>query len=285
MKTLFSVLATSAILLLASCSKEKSIDSTDPDGGGSGGGNQASGQLVKTVIQLGTTDSTVSYFAYDGQGRFTRQWLGGTQNIMSDNGETRVVRNGQGTIQYIVIKDQVGASDSLLYTVNFNAGTGRYTSKIITEEVSGTVYRDSIVYSYNSSGQITEELYYTKVNNQPYEEWSKILFTYNNGNLTEYRGFYMDDLTNAYVQESRIVIEYDNKQSPLVLGAEGIVMDQINYVSPNNVTSAVVSDLSDPANDETVSYEYVYNDKNKPATASITFSSLGLPIPVTFYYN
>src|SRR5687768_12483804 len=99
MKTLFSVLATNAILLLPSCSRENSIDSTDPDGGGNGG-NQASGQLVKTVIQLGTTDSTVRYFAYDGQGRFTRQWLGGTQNIMSDNGETRVVRNGQGTIQY-----------------------------------------------------------------------------------------------------------------------------------------------------------------------------------------
>ena len=36
MKTIFSVLATSTILLLASCSKEKSIDSTDPDGPGSG---------------------------------------------------------------------------------------------------------------------------------------------------------------------------------------------------------------------------------------------------------
>lgn len=288
MKKIFTILTTSTILLLASCSKEKSIDSTDPDSPGQGGsgGNQPTGQLIKTVIMLGQNDSTVNNYAYDGQSRFTRQWLGGTQNLMGDNGETRVVRNGQGNIQYIILKEQAGSTtDSLLYTVNFNSGTGRYTSKILIEVLQGTTYKDSIVYSYNSSGQITEELNYISVNNSPYQQWSKNLFTYNNGNLVEFRGFLMDYNTNAFVQKSQILIEYDNKQSPLVLGAEGVVLDEINFVSPNNVTRAVVNDLDEPANNETVTYNYVYNDKNKPATATITLSSLGLPIPVTFYYN
>src|SRR5918993_1226970 len=205
MKKIFSIIATStALLLLASCSKEKSIDSSDPDapgGGGGGGGSTASGQLVKTVIQLGATDSTVNYYSYDGQSRFSRQWLGGTQNIMNDNGETRVVRNSGGNIQFIILKETPGSTtDSLVYTVYHNSGAGRYTAKVLREELNGVVYKDSVVYSYNASGQITEELNWVSVDNSPYEEWSKTLYTYTNGNLTEYRGFFMDYNTNAYVQ-------------------------------------------------------------------------------------
>ena len=289
MKKIFSIIATSTVLLLTSCSKEKSIDSSDPDApgsGGGGGGNTATGQLVKTVIQLGPTDSTVNYFSYDGQSRFSRQWLGGTQNVMNDNGETRVVRNSAGNIQFIILKETPGSTtDSSVYTVYYNSGAGRYSSKVLKEQLNGVMYKDSVVYSYNASGQIIEELYWVSVDNSPYEEWSKTLFTYTNGNLTEYRGFFMDYNTNAYVQLSHIAIEYDAKQSPLVLGAEGIVLEQLNFVSPNNVTKATVTDLEEPSNNEVVTYAYVYNDKNKPATANITFQSLGLPIPITFYYN
>ena len=284
MKKLFSILCTSVILLLVSCTKEKSIDSTDPDA--PGGGSQASGQLVKTVIQLGLTDSAVSYISYDGEGRFQRTWLGGNQNPMNDYGDTRVVRNSQGIITRIILKNEANsATDSLEYQVYFNTGNGRYAAKVFTEEEQGVIYKDSIVYSYNASGQISEELSYISIDNSPYEEWSKTLYSYTNGNLTGYQGYFMNYNTNAYVQLSQIDIEYDNNQSPLVLGAEGILLEQINLVSPNNVTRATVSDLEEPANNETVTYTYTYNDKNKPATGSITFQSVGLPIPITFYYN
>lgn len=287
MKKIFHLFATCTALLLFSCSKEKSIDSSDPNAPGSGGGgNQTTGQLVKTVIQLGQSDSTVNYYRYDGQSRFMRHWLGGTQNVLNDYGETRVVRNSAGNIQFIILKDDPNSTtDSLIYTVYHNSGGGRYASKVIKEELNGTLYKDSIVYSYNAGGQITEELNYVSVDNDPYEEWSKTLYTYASGNLTGVRNFYMDFNTNAYVQLSEILIEYDNKQSPLVLGAEGILLEQLSYVSPNNVTKATVNDLEEPANNEVVTYAYVYNDKNKPATANITFQSLGLPIPITYYYN
>ena len=286
MKKTFSLLAICATLLLASCSKEKSIDSSDPDGPNNGG-NTPKGLLVKTVIQLGQTDSSVTNFSYDGEGRLSRMWLSGNQNVMSDPGEVRVERDAQGRIKAIGIRDEVGATtDSRVYTVHFNTSTNRYISKVVSETYQGVLYKDSIVYNYNANGQITEEVYYVSVENSPYADWSKTEFTYgSNGNLTEYKGYFRDPMSSNYVQASHIAIEYDNKPSPLVLGAEGILLDQINFVSPNNVTRATVTDLEEPSNSEVVSYAYEYNDKNKPATANITFQSVGLPIPATFYYQ
>ncbi len=285
MKKIF-LLATTATLLLFSCSKEKSIDTTDPDGPGGGGGGNSSGLLVKTAIQLGQNDSSITNYAYDAQNRLVRLWLSGNQNVMSDPGEIIIVRNSQGAIQSFTVNDAPGSSENMVYTVYYDGGSGRYTAKVSTEDVSGTLYRDSLVYNYNGAGQISEEIYYVSIDGSPYADWAKNEFIYNgSGNLTEYKGYFLDVNTINYVQASHILVEYDNKTNPLVLGAEGILLDQINFVSPNNVTKATVTDLEDPSNNEVATYAYVYNDKNKPATATITFQSVGLPIPITFYYQ
>ena len=284
MKKIF-LLATTATLLLFSCSKEKSIDTTDPDGPGGGGGN-SSGLLVKTAIQLGQNDSSITNYGYDAQNRLVRFWLSGNQNVLNDPGEIVIVRNSQGAIQSFTVKDAPGSSDNMVYTVYYDGGSGRYTAKVSTEDVSGTLYRDSLVYNYNSAGQISEEIYYVSIDGSPYADWAKNEFLYSgNGNLTEYKGYFLEVNTMSYVQASHILVEYDNKTNPLVLGAEGILLDQINFVSPNNVTKATVTDLEDPDNNEVADYAYVYNDKNKPATATITFQSVGLPIPITFHYQ
>ena len=286
MKKIFFVLATCATLLLASCSKEKSIDSGDPDGPGTGGGgSNETGLLVKTAIQLGQNDSSVTNYGYDAQNRFIRFWQTGNDNVMGDPEEIVILRNGAGVIQTFTVNDDPSSSTAnTVYTVYNEAG--RYTAKVSQQVVSGSTYRDSLVYNYNGAGQISEEIYYVSIDGSPFADWAKNEFIYSgNGNLTEYKGYFLDVNTMNYVQASHILVEYDNKTNPLVLGAEGILLDQINFVSPNNVTKATVNDLEDPANNEVATYAYVYNDKNKPATASITLQSIGLPIPVTFHYQ
>ena len=285
MKRIVSILATAATLLLFSCSKEKSIDSTDPDSPNNGG-NEGKGLLVKTAIQLGLNDSSVSNYGYDDQNRLIRFWLTGNNNVMQDPSEIVIARGGSGAIQSFIVKGAPGTNGDEVYTVLYNAGTGHYSAKVSQETVAGSVRRDSLVYNYNAAGQISEEIYYISFDGSPYVDWAKNEFNYgSNGNLTSYKGYFLDENTMTYVQASDIVVEYDNKTSPLVLGAEGIVLDQINFVSPNNVTKATVTDLEDPSNNEVATYTYVYNDKDKPATASITFQSVGLPIPITFYYQ
>lgn len=286
MKKTFTVLATCATLLFASCSKEKSIDTTDPDGPGTGGGgSNEAGLLVKTTIQLNQNDSSVTNYGYDAQKRLIRFWQSGNDNVMNEPDEIVILRNGSGVIETFTVNEDPGsASGSTVYTV-YNEG-GRYTAKVSQQVVAGSTYRDSLVYKYNSAGQVNEEVYYVSIDGSPYADWAKNEFVYSgNGNLTEYKGYFLDVNTMSYAQASHILVEYDNKTNPLVLGAEGILLDQINFVSPNNVTKATVNDLEDPANNEVATYTYVYNDKAKPATAAITFQSVGVPIPVTFHYQ
>jgi len=283
MKKIFSVLATCTALLLFSCSKEKSIDTTDPNGPGNGGGGGA-GLLVKTAIQLGQNDSSITNYAYDAQNRLIRLWLSGNQNVLNDPGEVVILRNGSGAIERFTVRDEPGGSGSMVYTV-YSTG-GRYTAKVSQEVANNTTYRDSLVYNYNGAGQISEEVYYVSIDGSPFVDWAKNEFVYSgNGNLTEYKGYFLDVNTMNYVQASHILVEYDDKTNPLVMGTEGILLDQINFVSPNNVTRATVTDLEDPSNNEVATYTYVYDNNNKPATASITFQSVGLPIPITFHYQ
>lgn len=285
MKKIFSVLATCTTLLLFSCSKEKSIDTTDPDGPG-GGGNETSGLLAKTVIQSGPSDSSVTNYGYDDQKRLVRLWLTGNQNVLSDPGEITIVRNAAGNIQSFTIKDDPGASTGMMYNLNLAPGGSQYASKVSQEVYQGVTYRDSVVYNYNAAGQISDETHFVSIDGSPYADWMKNEFTYaGNGNLTAFKGYYLDVNTGQYVQASHILIEYDDKTNPLVLGPEAILMDQINFVSPNNVLKATVNDLEDPSNNEVATYTYVYNDKNKPASATIMYQSLGVPIPVTFFYQ
>lgn len=274
------------ILLLAalattvfSCSKEKSIDNTDPN---SGGPNNTSNLLVKTSIKVGN-DSAVNNYGYDNQKRLVSQAFTGNFNLLEDYGQVTITRNAQGVIERILTVDD-GSGDQTEYKVYYDATGKKYTAKTTSEVFQGITVKDSTVYTYNANGQITQELFFVN-EGSGYYDYGKTEYSYSGSNLTSAK-FYFKNTANAYEQAAAITYEYDTKSAAMALGAEGIVLEQTTYVSVNNVTKLIYTDLSDPAENETVSFTYTYNSAGRPTNAVITIQSVGnVPIPMSYFYN
>ena len=259
-----------------SCSKEESVDSTDPNSGG----NNSSNVLVKTSIKVGG-DSAVNTYGYDNQKRFISQQFTGTINVMEDYGQTSVSRNTQGIIERILFVDDAG--DQLEYRVYYDGNAKRYLSKTSSEVFQGVTYKDSIVYSYNAAGQISQEMYYLN-EGSGYMDYGKTEYTWSGSNLTTAKYFYRNT-SNIYQQSATLAYEYDSKTAALSLGAEGIILEQTSFVSANNITKLSFTDLEDATQNEVVTFAYTYNAANRPTAASIIIQSVGVPIPMTYFYN
>ena len=276
MKKIF-ILTLLSILVYA-CGKEKSVDTTDPN---SGGGNTNSSVLVKTAIKVGG-DSAVNTYGYDNQKRFASQQFSGTINVMEDYGQLRVTRNAQGAIERILTVED-GSGDQTEYRVYYDANAKRYLSKTSSATFQGMTIKDSTVYSYNAAGQIAQELYYIN-EGSGYMDFAKTEYTYASGNLTNAK-YYYRNASNTYQQSALIAYEYDSKTAALNLGAEAILLEQVTFVSANNITKLSFTDLEDPTENEVVTFAYTYNSANRPTAASIIIQSVGVPIPMTYFYN
>jgi hypothetical protein len=261
-----------------SCSKEKSIDNTDP----SGGTNNTSNLLVKTSIKVGN-DSAVNNYGYDNQKRLISQAFTGNFNLLEDYGQTSITRNAQGVIERIMTVDE-GSGDQTEYKVYYDATGKKYTAKTTSAVYQGVTLKDSVAYTYNANGQITQEVYFIN-EGTGYYDYGKTEYTYSAANLTSAK-YYYKNTSNAYQQSAAITYEYDTKGAAMTLGAEGIVLQQTTYVSANNLTKLIYTDLEDPTQNETVSFTYIYNSAGRPTNAVITIKSVGnVPIPMSYFYN
>lgn len=272
---LLAVLATTVF----SCSKEKSIDNTDPN---SGGPNNATNLLVKTSIKVGN-DSAVNNYGYDNQKRLVSQAFTGNFNLLEDYGQMTITRNAQGVIERILTVDD-GSGDQNEYKVYYDAAGKKYTAKTSSVTYQGVTLKDSTTYTYNGNGQITQEVHFIN-EGSGYYDYGKTEYAYSGSNLTSAK-FYAKNTSNAYEQASSITYQYDTKTAAMALGAEGILLGQTTYVSANNVTKLVYTDLQDPTGNETVNFTYTYNAAGRPTNGVITIQSVGnVPIPISYFYN
>ena len=259
-------------LFLFSCQKEKSLED----------GTIPGTMLDKVVVKVGASDSTITTYGYDGSQRYVSQSIVGDDFLFSGN-NVKVTRNN-GIIQKIETSDQSG--NGLVYNVNYNSSTKEYTYKLATYSSSGATVKDSIAYKY-ASGRIVEEIYYEDDGTTGgYIESEKYDYEYDgSGNLSKVTDSEYDEGSGTYTPISEVTFQYDSKTSPLVLGAESILIDELMSVSNNNPTKIVITNFVDPTYDETIDFEYTYDAKNKPAMANVTFGSLGIPVPVYYYYK
>ncbi len=271
-----------AVLFFYSCSKEESFEINNNNNPG----NPSTGLLVKTVANFGL-DSTIVLYAYDAQKRMTRQIIT-SQDPNFINEDRRIVRAADGHIQQVVYRSDeyvmIGV-DSVVYNVYYN-GTS-YTHKILQfEDRSGVEHKDSTAYTYDAQNRIIkeEEFSYDPVGGT-YIADTKADYSYDGSGIVKVDISHFDTDINNYQLVSQTTAEYDDKESPLSLGNEGIVIDQYHLWNSHNPTKESVVYPDEPSENTASSATYTYNDKNKPMVATVTEANSGLSFIITFYYQ
>lgn len=284
MKSTPAVLAFGTLLLLTSCMKERSIDSTDPDN--PGGGGAAGTRLTRLVSKTGQ-DSSVTLFTYTGGGKLAT--FSGTTVL---DGETvdldqRVERNGSDIITRVILKSsalaQVGL-DSLISRYNYNSSQSRYTSRVTTVELLGFVFRDSTAYAYDGSGKIISAVSYSDEGGG-YGEVSKVEYGYAGNNLSSETYSSFDDQTGQYTEDGTITYGYDAKTAALQLGNEAILLSVTQYYSGNNVSSLAITYSAAPEDNDAVTFTYEYNANNQPVKATTLSQASGESSTLTYTYR
>jgi hypothetical protein len=271
-------------IAFSSCKKEKSVDA-----GGGGGGGPVATLLSKQVSKYGSDSATVNY-TYDGQKRLISMKTVGVDGGAVYESEIKLPRNAQGIIQKYVDKSadyvQFFNTDSIFYTVRYDAAAARYTSKIWVLSFGTVAVKDSIAFSYGSNGRITQLESFIDTGTARYVQYGKTEFTYdgnNNVSIAKTSGY--DNTASRYVLLSTIQYEYDNKTTALSLGNEAFLIDQPALFSTHNVTKITIDDADPAGLDEATVITYVYNAGNKPVTGNQTFQSGGTAGVVTYTYK
>lgn len=278
-----------AIIMLCfyACKKEKSFD---PNAGGSTGGGTAGTLLTKVVTQLGDDDSLGVFYGYDNQKRLISYRYDGVVDGDNFTGETQLIRNTQGIVQKVVVKssDLSGLGvDSMIYAVHYNTSSLRYTSKVLTFDDAGVTIKDSMAYSYNAAGKLSQsEEFLNDGVSAAYAKLSKTEYSYDAvGNVTRVKNYAYNESTGLYEAYDEDVYQYDTKVNPVMIGNEAFLLGDPLFASPNNVTRDTYTDLQDASFNDVVTSVYTYNSNNKPITATITYQSEGVPYPVVYTYN
>jgi len=271
MRTLTTLL-TVAVLVLVACQKEVNFATNN----GSDGGNNSGSLLVKMVAKTGS-DSLVNTYGYDANKRAIDIKTFGIDQGTPTNKEYRIYRNSAGIItQYSTIDADLVAQglDSFVTVVHYDASHSRYTSYVISVNASGFILLDSSTYVYDGSGNIVEEDVYESPSglNSDYYYTGKVIYTYSNGNITEL-DIHDVDQTGVETFSAKNVITYDSKTSPYHFGIEGFPLGHQEWVTPNNIAGETLSDSGGAADNQTVSWVYVYNSEGKPASAVVTYVS------------
>lgn len=270
----WTVIFCALIVGLSACTKEKSIE-----------GGVRETLLVKTVAKLGT-DSLVNAYGYDGNDRLTTY----STNIHVQGNVLLSLaifkRSDDGIVQKATLASNQ-SSDTSVYTVNYSTADARYTSAIATHIISGQPVKDSIAFTYDAAGNITQkEEFFDAGFSAGYVEGFKTTYTYDgDGNVIKATEYKFDVTTATYNQYSETTYEYDTKVNPLKLSIEAYLLDRPDMASVNNVTKTTTTSTSDPSLDETINITYTYNNDNKPDTASILYNSISVPFTSTYYYQ
>ncbi|NTS41149.1 hypothetical protein HRG84_09520 [Flavisolibacter sp. BT320] len=287
MRKLLFVLSAVAIVSV-SCQKENSLELPDSDPG-TGGGNNATGQLVRMVLVSGT-DSLAYDFSYDVAGR-----LGLIKTSAANYNETiRFQRDASGIIKNIIQKNTgllSGGIDSVDTRYYYNAAQGGYTAGVFEMDIQGATYIDSTTFTYDGSGKLSSRTSYAGGIGVPFELSSKLDYTHSALNMNSVKSYSYN--RSNWDLDYTINFSYDNKTNPLQMGIETLLIDP--YISPafglnasiyfgaNNVTFIDYIDPNDPADSYNIRTTYNYNNLDKPTGGTAiegNFTSFW-----RFYYN
>jgi hypothetical protein len=259
-----------SLFLLASCSKELSLDS-------GGAPTLTTNLLVKIVYDYGDDSSQVEY-SYDANKRLIGQKISGSIQGFTVQSEIRLVRNASGLITQIIKKDPnlvAGGIDSLVTVLNYDITAARYSSRVTRFLTSNVLITDSISLVYNSSGKLSREDEYIAAASlgNVYVPLSRTELTWDLlGNVSQVSYSEADISTGAPLQLFYVNgFTYDEKKNALQIPInEAYGTGFYDMAGPNNVLKSVYNDKISQTDSYTLDYLYEYNAKSKPASGVLT---------------
>lgn len=273
------ILFASIILFLVSCQKDINPDQpiTIKDT-----------LLIKAVTKF-QTDSLAFSYQYNASAQlieesYIQSWQG-----VKDNAQTTIVRDNEGFVQQITYKSgglRKQGFDSFSYKVIYDNTQSNYVEKVAYYTVRGSIYSDSVVYTCDAAHQIiTEEKFSTSGSlTGDYAPAGRKEYLYDsNGNMIERRTYSNKNASGEYKLTLTDKYVYDSNQAPLTLGADAIVIDDLQYVSKNNVVKTSYIDNVTASNSYDFTNVYSLNSNNRPVTTTSNYGNVALV--TTYFYN
>ena len=130
-----------------------------------------------------------------------------------------------------------------------------------------------------------DKMYYIEAA-KSYELSIKTMYTYDAaGNIKQFDLYSHDVTTSTDDLISTVVYTFDNKTAAISYGADAIGVGQPDLIAVNNILKAQITDVSDPANNQTIDFTYTYNSNNRPVTGTSTLTPGGSVKNISFYYQ
>gem|GEM_PF-3150743 len=202
---------------------------------------------------------------------------------------TKLIRNPEGIIQKIVIKNPVYlttfSTDSIVYTVIYSGAEKRYTSMVNhLFYKTGATEVDSTFFSYDDAGKVKQAIKLAnEMGGQGFKEVERNEFTYNRDNLIRCKNYQLNSL---FLEQT---VEYDNSVNPLAFNKEWILIGstrnnrRFEQSSFNNATTLTYN-YNQNGSTSTTTMTYTYNASNLPASRIDNLPN-GSIQTVTYHYQ
>ena len=259
-------------LLFISCQKELSFE----HGGNPGGGGSNGDLLVKVTSESSDGNLTTEY-NYDPSLRLSGQVITGTRNGTDRNSEIKISRNPAGYITKILTTSAqltTTGLDSVVFNVYSDPITGKYTYSKSIHQNPGLPTVDSEAYVYDGAGRIITVDFYvgTVLGYVVYVQSTRLQISYDGKNNISGLNVLAPDPNNPSNMNvaGTYALTYDDKQNPLELGNDAIVLSNYTLYSSNNNIKMVFQNPSYSFSNFTLTSEITYNSSQRPDKSVVT---------------
>lgn len=267
-------------LVITACQKEVEAELAEPQP------VPPQARLEGIVYKQSATDSSVTDLLYDAAGRFVGFDAPDGDLLLGGYVGSRIVRDANGFIQSYTVRDVTATGqEETNYRVVYDAARRQYAYRISETSFNGIPLRDSTVFDYASGRLNASRFLIREPQSGISDTLGKYEFTYDGtGNLNKVRTLVADSLSSNLNPIADLLLTYDTRVNPLPLGSEGVVLDQLFFVSPANFTQVAVQDLRTASPVENVfQLTYTYRTDGRPEAAVVQGD--GVSFEIRFRYN
>ena len=291
MRKILTILTACSSIFLFSCQKEVDFANGNGNGNGNGGGGNSNGELLVKALEVtpSTNDTNIITFEWDASKRLIKYHSIGRINGFDDEITDEITRLGDGKIQKIKTTTSLtaGLIDSVIYTVHYVPGSPKIAYHIATQYTFIGDLKDSVIYTYNSAGQVSSQVDFTDIFGIV-QESSKETYVYDaNGNVTTHNT-YSPNGTGGYDLEGAHIYTYSTHKNAVVLGDEAYVAVGVDNVSANYASKTVIANTADPTQNLTINFlQSQYNSFDRPTstTLNIVPQPPGYDLKLIYFYQ
>jgi hypothetical protein len=259
-------------MLMASCGKEKSLETGGTGGGGTGGGGgSSSGALLIKVVTTGAQSSTQD-LTYDSKNRLSKYAVSASGSGINTVSTYTITRDAEGRVTKIVqdIPASGGQPANSATTDFFYLAPGDKKLKhgiYVIAAGAGFAIRDSIAYQYTGNNVTKTSHYYSIDNGGTYDLFNYSTFKYDaRGNVIEQILF--ADLGGGFEETQVVTTEFDSKPNPCNFDDDAFLEQGMSGFLPTNNAIKQTIRVDIASTTITASGTYEYRSDGKPSKSN-----------------